>query len=125
MSNDDIMNRMNARAKAEGRYLDKTFWEIPCSVKSILNVPSTPESEQRIALLRASMLEKVNKEIVTPDDLECGEIVHSGSFDCTCGCDLDKNICFLDSEGMKKVTHLKCRACGKLTPFYLDSGEIK
>ena len=60
-------------------------------------------------------------EIVTPQDLkDVGEIVHAGTFDCQCGCDPDINICFLDEEGMKKVTHLRCQACGELRPFWLD-----
>lgn len=61
--------------------------------------------------------------IITPDDLDCGEIYHCGSFNCDCGCDTDTNIGFLDLEGMKKVTHLKCRACGKLYPFWLNEGD--
>ena len=50
---DEIMKEMNDRAKAEGRYSGKTFWEVPSQQGSILDVPSTPESERRLASLRA------------------------------------------------------------------------
>lgn len=64
------------------------------------------------------------QEVITPDDLECGEIVEAGSYECPCGCDPDSNIVFLDAEGMKKVTHLKCRECGAIKPFW-DSEEAR
>jgi hypothetical protein len=60
---DDIMNEMNDRAKAEGRYLGKAFWEIPRQEGSILDVPLTPEAEQRIAALRA----RIEKRKKTPE----------------------------------------------------------
>ncbi len=53
---DNIMNEMNDWAKAEGRYLGKAFWEIPSQPESILDVPLTPEAEQRLAALRARRL---------------------------------------------------------------------
>jgi hypothetical protein len=59
---DDIMNEMNDRAKAEGRYLGMAFWEIPRAQGSILDVPSTPEAEQRVAALRARRLERRKKK---------------------------------------------------------------
>ena len=55
---DDIMNEMNDWAKAEGRYLGKPFWEIPSQPESILEVPLTPEAEERLALLRARRLRR-------------------------------------------------------------------
>ncbi len=70
---DDIMNEMNDRAKAEGRYLGKAFWEIPRAQGSILDVPSTPEAEQRLAALRARRLERRKKKtegIVVPNPID-------------------------------------------------------
>ena len=63
MSDDEIMNQMNDRAKAEGRYLGKAFWEIPPEVESILEAPSTPEAEQRLATLRARRRERRKKRV--------------------------------------------------------------
>jgi hypothetical protein len=60
-STDKVMNEMNDLAKAQGRYLGKAFWEIPSLTESILDVPSTPESEQRLAALRARRLQKKEK----------------------------------------------------------------
>ena len=59
---DEIMNEMNDRAKAEGRYLGMAFWEIPRTEGSILDVPSTPEAEQRLAALRARRIERRKKK---------------------------------------------------------------
>ena len=63
--------------------------------------------------------------VITPDDLpdSGGEIIESGTFDCPCGADPDCNICFLDEKGLKVVTHLRCRACGRVTPFWVEEGE--
>ena len=58
---DEIMNEMNDRAKAEGRYLGKAFWEIPSQPQSILVVPSTPEARERLAALRARGLQRRKK----------------------------------------------------------------
>jgi hypothetical protein len=72
-SNDEIMKRMNDRAKAEGRYLGMAFWEIPREEGSILDVPTTPEAEARIAGMRAERIEsrkKKNEEPVTPDPVD-------------------------------------------------------
>ena len=55
---DEIMNEMNDRAKAEGRYLGQAFWEVPPSPGSILDVPPTPEVQQRITALRARRLDR-------------------------------------------------------------------
>ncbi len=57
-TSDTIMNETNDWAKAEGRYLGKAFWEIPAQVDSILEVPLTPEAEERIAALRAQRLKR-------------------------------------------------------------------
>src|SRR5262249_48959159 len=57
-STDKVMNEMNDRAKAEGRYLGKAFWELPSEPGSILDAPSTPEAEGRLAALRARRLER-------------------------------------------------------------------
>ena len=61
-SNAEIMKRMNDRAKAEGRYLGMAFWEIPRAQGSILDVPTTPEAEARIAALRAERIERGKKK---------------------------------------------------------------
>jgi hypothetical protein len=52
-SSDDVLRDMNDLAKAQGRYLDKVFWEIPRQPGSILDVPLTPEAEERIRRLDA------------------------------------------------------------------------
>ncbi len=57
---DEIMNEMNDQAKAQGRYLGKAFWEITRQPGSILDVPVTTESRERIARLRARRLERRN-----------------------------------------------------------------
>jgi hypothetical protein len=73
---DNIMDEMNDWAKAEGRYLGKAFWEIPSRPESILEVPLTPEAEQRIAALRARRLPRRKKAaeqaepVATPQDAE-------------------------------------------------------
>src|SRR5438552_12635868 len=54
-----IMDEWNAKAKAEGRYLDTDPWEIPRQPGSILDVPETPESRERIARLRARRLARM------------------------------------------------------------------
>jgi len=48
----DIMRDMNDLAKAQGRTLGKAFWEIPPQPGSILDVPETAESRERVARLR-------------------------------------------------------------------------
>ena len=55
---DEIMNAMNERAKAQGRCLERVFWEIPSQPGSILDVQETPESRERIAHLRARRLDR-------------------------------------------------------------------
>ncbi len=67
MSNDEIMKRMNDRAKAEGRYLGMAFWEIPREEGSILDVPMTPEAEARLAALRAERIERRKKKAAESD----------------------------------------------------------
>jgi hypothetical protein len=62
-STDKIMNEMNDWAKAEGRYLGKAFWEIPSQSESILDVPSTPEADRRLAALRARRLERRKRAV--------------------------------------------------------------
>ena len=55
---DDIMNEMNAQAKAQGRFLGKAFREIPPMEGSILDIAQTPESERQIAVLRERRLKR-------------------------------------------------------------------
>src|ERR1043166_2066515 len=50
---DEIVQEMNDLAKAQGKYLEKTFWQLPRQPGSILDVPETPESRGRTAGLRA------------------------------------------------------------------------
>jgi len=52
-SSDDVLREMNDLAKAQGRYLDKAFWEVPRQSGSIVDVPLTPEAEERIRRLDA------------------------------------------------------------------------
>ena len=52
-----LVDEFNDQAKAEGRYLDKDFWEIPRASGSILDAPATPESCARIANLRNRIAE--------------------------------------------------------------------
>lgn len=47
-STDDVMRAMNERAKAQGRFLENSFSEIPRSPGSILERPDTAESDERI-----------------------------------------------------------------------------
>ena len=54
-SSEDVMRELNDLAKAQGRYLGKAFWEIPRQPGSILDVPLTPEAEERIRRLDATI----------------------------------------------------------------------
>jgi hypothetical protein len=52
-SSDDVMRELNELAQAQGRYLGLAFWEIPREPGSIVDVPVTPEAEERIRRLDA------------------------------------------------------------------------
>jgi len=65
---DEIMQEMNALAKAQGRYLEKAFWEIPPQPGSILDVPETPESRKRIARMRARILAREKRANHSTED---------------------------------------------------------
>jgi hypothetical protein len=67
---DDIMRDMNDLAKAQGRYLGKAFWEIPPQPGSILDVPETAESRERVARLRARRLARSQAANRTPAPAE-------------------------------------------------------
>ncbi len=54
-SSDDVMQDLNELAKAQGRYLGQAFWEIPREPGSILDVPLTPDAEERIRRLDATI----------------------------------------------------------------------
>jgi hypothetical protein len=54
-SSDDVMRELNELAKTQGRYLGKAFWEIPRQPGSMLDVPLTPEAEERIRRLDATI----------------------------------------------------------------------
>lgn len=54
-SSDEVLQEMNDLAKNQGRYLDKAFWEIPRQPGSLLDVPLTPEAEERIRRLDAKI----------------------------------------------------------------------
>jgi len=53
----EIAEEWNARAKAEGRYLDQDPWSIPPAEGSLLD-PPTPEGAERTATLRKERLER-------------------------------------------------------------------
>jgi hypothetical protein len=48
----DLADEFNARARAEGRYLDNDFWEIPPRPGSILDIPETEKSKEDLAWFR-------------------------------------------------------------------------
>jgi hypothetical protein len=50
-TSDDVMRELNDLAKRLGRYPSKTSREIEPSPGSILDVPSTPQTEERIRYL--------------------------------------------------------------------------
>jgi hypothetical protein len=68
---DEIIQEMNDLAKAQGKYLDKTFWEIPRQPGSLLDAPETPESKDRIARLRARRLAR-EKRGMDPSSSQSG-----------------------------------------------------
>lgn len=78
---------------------------------------AVPQLLDTIERLKARIAE-LEAVIVTPDDLECGMVEIAGTYDCPCGCDPDENHNFVDIDGIAKVTHLKCRSCGRLKPFW-------
>jgi hypothetical protein len=49
------MRDLNDLAKAQGRFLDQAFGQIPRKPGSILDVPLTPEAEERIRHLVATI----------------------------------------------------------------------
>lgn len=53
-----LVEEFNDRAKAEGHYLDKDFWEIPRRPGSILDIPETEKSREDLAWFRARRLER-------------------------------------------------------------------
>ena len=71
-----LVDEFNDRAKAEGRYLDKDFWEIPRASGSILDVPETHESRARVASLRKRIAELRQAEINDHASLQ-NEVVES------------------------------------------------
>ncbi len=56
-----IAEEWNAKAKSEGMYLDQDPWSIPPRPGSLLDVPETRESKERVARLRARIAE-LNRE---------------------------------------------------------------
>ena len=54
---DDLMADFNSKAKAEGRYDSRAFWEVPPRPGSLLDVPETPESRERIDWLKQQIAE--------------------------------------------------------------------
>jgi hypothetical protein len=55
-TSDDVLQEMNDLARAQGRYLDKAFWEIPRQPGSIADVPLTPERRSAFAALMRKSL---------------------------------------------------------------------
>ncbi len=53
----EIVEAWNTKAKAEGRYLDRDPWSIPPAAGSLLDVPETPESRERIEWLKQQIAE--------------------------------------------------------------------
>ena len=53
----EIVEEWNTKAKAEGRYLDQDAWSIPPAAGSILDIPETPESRERIEWLTQQIAE--------------------------------------------------------------------
>jgi hypothetical protein len=70
---DEIMKRMNDRAKAEGRYLGQAFWEVPAQGGSILDVPLSAEATERVAALRARRAERKRKGSREGDAAGCAD----------------------------------------------------
>ncbi len=54
---DELVEEFNARAKAEGRYDGRAFWEVPSQSGSIVNIPETPESSGRVSRLHKRIAE--------------------------------------------------------------------
>jgi len=54
---DELMADFNSKAKAEGRYDGRAFWEVPPRPGSLLDVPETPESRERIEWLKQQIAE--------------------------------------------------------------------
>jgi hypothetical protein len=54
---DDLMADFNSKAKADGRYDGRVFWEVPSRPGSLLDVPETPESRERIEWLKQQIAE--------------------------------------------------------------------
>ena len=53
----EIVEEWNTKAKAEGRYLDQDPWSIPPAAGSLLDIPETPESRERIEWLKQQIAE--------------------------------------------------------------------
>jgi hypothetical protein len=68
-SSDDVMRDLNELARAQGRHLGQAFWEIPRQPGSIVDVPLTPEAEERIRRLDARIA-RLKRERVPARDPE-------------------------------------------------------
>jgi hypothetical protein len=53
----EIVEEWNTKAKAEGRYLDQDPWSIPPAPGSLLDIPDTSESRERIEWLKQQIAE--------------------------------------------------------------------
>jgi hypothetical protein len=53
----DIVEEWNARAKAEGCYLDQDPWSVPPAEGSLRDIPATPESRERVEKLKQQLAE--------------------------------------------------------------------
>jgi hypothetical protein len=56
-STDELMADFNDKAKAQGSYDGRAFWEVPPRSGSLLDVPETPESRERIEWLKRQIAE--------------------------------------------------------------------
>ena len=54
---DGLMADFNNKAKTEGRYDGRALWEVPPRSGSLLDVPETPESQERIEWLKQQIAE--------------------------------------------------------------------
>ena len=79
---DELIDEFNAKAKAEGRYDGRAFWEVSPKPGSILDIPETPESRERIVWLRKRIAElkgEAEKECAPVQDIqqETGDAVQA------------------------------------------------
>jgi hypothetical protein len=69
---DELLADFNNKAKAEGTYDGRAFWEVPSQPGGLLDIPETPESRERIEWLKQQIAELQrqgqDREQVAPSD---------------------------------------------------------